>query len=53
MGARLIQAEALDRKSAADLAIALADALEELHRLEPRLNRRIRRDQVRLDAGST
>jgi hypothetical protein len=51
-GARLIQAEALDSKSAADLAASLADALEELHRLERRLNRRIPRDQVRLDLRS-
>ena len=33
-GARLIQADGLDSKSAADVAAALADALEELHRLE-------------------
>ncbi|HEY6682726.1 MAG TPA: helix-turn-helix domain-containing protein [Propionibacteriaceae bacterium] len=45
VGARLIQVEALDSKSAADLATALSDALEELHRLERRLDRRIRRDQ--------
>jgi hypothetical protein len=32
-GARLIQADGLDSKSAADLAASLADALEELHRL--------------------
>jgi hypothetical protein len=31
-GARLIQAEGLDSKSAADVAAALADALTELHR---------------------
>jgi hypothetical protein len=31
MGARLIQAEALDDKSAADVATSLADALAELH----------------------
>ena len=43
VGARLIQAEGLDSKSAADLATSLADALTELHRLERRLNRRIRR----------
>jgi hypothetical protein len=41
-GAWLIQAEGLDRKSAADLAASLADALEELHRLQRSLNRRIR-----------
>jgi hypothetical protein len=44
-GARLIQAEGLDSKSAADLATSLADALTELRRLERRLDRRIRRDQ--------
>jgi hypothetical protein len=32
-GARLIQAEGLDSKSAADVAASLANALEELHRL--------------------
>jgi hypothetical protein len=44
-GARLIQAEGLDSKSAADVAASLADALIELRRLERRLDRRIRRDQ--------
>ena len=44
-GARLIQAEGLDRKSAAEVAVSLAEALEELHRLQRRLDRRIRRDQ--------
>jgi hypothetical protein len=43
-GARLIQAEGLDSKSAADVAASLADALEELHRLQRRLDRRIRRN---------
>ena len=43
-GARLIQAEGLDSQSAADVAASLADALEELHRLQRRLDRRIRRD---------
>ena len=43
-GARLIQAEGLDSKPAADLAACLADALEELHRLQRSLDRRIRRD---------
>jgi len=52
-GARLIQAEGLDSKSAADVAASLADALTELHRLERRLNRRIRRDQGRLKARVT
>jgi hypothetical protein len=46
-GARLIRAEGLDSKSAADLVDALADALEELHRLQRRLDRRIRREQGR------
>jgi hypothetical protein len=44
-GARLIQAEGLDTRSATDVAASLADALEELHRLQRRLDRRIRRDQ--------
>jgi hypothetical protein len=43
-GARLIQADGLDSKSAAELAAGLADTLAELHRLERRLNRRVRRD---------
>jgi hypothetical protein len=43
-GARLIQAEALDRKSAADVAAAIADALEGLHRLQRNVDRRVRRD---------
>jgi hypothetical protein len=51
-GARLIQSEGLDSKSAADLATSLADALEELHRLQRRLNRRIRRDQSHPDQHS-
>jgi hypothetical protein len=42
-GARLIQAHGLDSKSAADVSASLADALEELHRLKRRLDRRIRR----------
>ena len=45
LGARLIQADGLDNKSAADVAFSLADSLEELHRLQRRLDRRIRRDQ--------
>ena len=44
-GARLIQAEGLDSKSAADVAASLADAVEKLHRLQRILDRRIRRDQ--------
>ena len=43
-GARLIQAEGLDSQSAADVAASLADALEKLHGLQRRLDRRIRRD---------
>jgi hypothetical protein len=46
-GARLIQAEGLDSRSAADVAASLADALEELHRFQRSLDRRIRRDQGR------
>jgi hypothetical protein len=46
-GARLIQADGLDRESAADVAASLADALEELHRLQRSLDRRIRRDHGR------
>jgi hypothetical protein len=42
-GARLIQTEALDSKSAADVAASLANALEELRRLRRSLDRRIRR----------
>ena len=44
-GARLVQAEGLDSESAADVAASLSDALEELHRLQRSLDRRIRRDQ--------
>jgi hypothetical protein len=44
-GARLIQAEGLDSESVANLAACLTDALEELHRLQRSLCRRIRRDQ--------
>jgi hypothetical protein len=42
-GARLIQADGLDSESAADLAVSLTDALDELHRLKRSLDRRIRR----------
>ena len=49
-GARLIQAEGLDSKSAADVGASLADVLEELHRLERRLDQRIRREQRRSEA---
>ena len=44
-GARLIQADGLDSKSAADVAASLADALEELHRLQRSLDRHVRREQ--------
>ena len=45
-GALLIQAEVLDSKAAAEVAAFLADALEELRRLERRLDRRVRREQT-------
>jgi hypothetical protein len=51
-GARLIQADGLDSISAADVATALADALEELHRLKRRLDRRIRREQTRSEKST-
>jgi hypothetical protein len=51
-GARLIQAEVWTAKSAAAVSASLADALEELHRLQRNLNRRIRRDQSRQQIGS-
>jgi hypothetical protein len=44
-GARLIQVDGLDSRSAADVAASLADALKELQRLQRRLDRRIRRDE--------
>jgi hypothetical protein len=44
-GAWLVKAEGLDSRSAADVAASLADALEELHRLQRSLDRRTRRDQ--------
>jgi hypothetical protein len=44
-GVRLIQVEGLDSESAAEVAACVADALDELHRLQRRLDRRIRRDQ--------
>jgi hypothetical protein len=52
-GARLIQAEGLDTKSAAEFAASLADALVELRRLERRLDQRMRRDQGRSEAPSS
>jgi hypothetical protein len=48
-GARLIQAEGLDSKSAADVAATLADALEELRRFQRSLDRRIQRDKGPLE----
>jgi hypothetical protein len=42
-GARLIQADGLDIKSAVELAASLNETLEELHRLQRSLDRRIRR----------
>jgi hypothetical protein len=53
VGARLIQAEALDSKSAADLAATLTYALTELRRLQRSVNRRIRRDEERLQLPSS
>jgi predicted DNA-binding transcriptional regulator AlpA len=44
-GARLLQVEGLDIKSADDVAVALGDALKELHRLQRRLDRRVRRTE--------
>jgi hypothetical protein len=49
-GARLIQAEGLDGKSAADLAASIADALQEFHLLQRSLDRRVRRDPGRSQA---
>ena len=45
-GARLIQVEGLDSKSAAEVTVSLADALEELDRLKRSLDRRTRRDPL-------
>ena len=44
--ARLIQADYLDNKSAADLAASLVDALDQLQRLQRSLDRRSRRDEL-------
>jgi hypothetical protein len=52
-GARLIQGEGLDSKSAADVAASLADALTELSRLERSLDRRIQRDRRRPQGRSS
>ena len=51
-GARLIQAAGLDSKSTADIAAFLADALDELHRLQRSLDRRIRRKERRREGPS-
>ena len=45
-GARLIQADGLNSKSAAEVSVSLAEALEELDRLQRILDRRIRRDRI-------
>jgi hypothetical protein len=45
-GARLIRVDGLDSKSAADLASSLADTLEELHRLQRSIDRRMHRALV-------
>jgi hypothetical protein len=50
-GARLIQADGLDSKSAADVSASLAEALEELHLLQRSLNRHIRRERGRGEAS--
>ena len=52
-GARLIQADALNSKSAAELAATLTDALEELDRLQRSLERRIRRERRRGEGASS
>jgi hypothetical protein len=52
-GARLIQPDGLDSKSAGELAASLADALEEVHRLQRSLDRRIRRDEGRREGASS
>jgi hypothetical protein len=44
-GARLIQAEVLDSKAAAEVAASLADALDQLHRLKRSFDRRMRGNQ--------
>ena len=44
-GAPLMHADGLDSKSAGNVAVSLADVLDELHRLQRSLDRRIRRDQ--------
>jgi hypothetical protein len=52
-GARRIQADGLDSQSAADVAASLEDALDDLHRLQRRIDRRIRRDQGRKEGPSS
>jgi hypothetical protein len=47
-----IQVDRLESKSAADVAASLADAIEELHRLERHLDRRLRRDRGTGEAPS-
>jgi hypothetical protein len=51
IGARLIQVDGLDSESAAAVAVSLADALEELHRLKRSLDRRTRRDPLGYERG--
>jgi hypothetical protein len=43
-GARPIEVDGLDSQSAAEVAVSLVDALDELHWLRRRIDRRIRRD---------
>jgi hypothetical protein len=50
-GARLIQADSMDSKSAVEVAASLADALEELHRPKRSLDRRTRRDALGYERG--
>ena len=52
-GARLVQTAGLESKSAADVATCRAAALDELHRLQRSLDRRIRRDQERPEGRSS
>jgi hypothetical protein len=52
-GARLIQADGLETKAATEVAASLAGALEELHRLQRSLDRRIRRDRGRRGGPSS
>jgi hypothetical protein len=52
-GARLIQAEGLDSNSVPTSRHPLSDALEELHRLKRRLDRRIRRGRRRSEESTS